>query len=295
MNINETKYIQDVVLLMNSAYNEKLDVLLKETNIVVTDNKITDVKILIEISEKTYKIVDNKESFNLNGMMRKQDTSYEFLDNKPIEIDLTLNKKLYSTIHKDVKNAKGLISYFENINNNENNSILLNTENWFANYVKQEVDIPDDMEGSLKMGYATRWLDLSKYSDPFVRKIYLFFIMKTLNCEILNSKKIVFKMYVKDDIINFYTNIRKDINQIVLYSSPQLKIPEEKRMETCKKINEINFDLPVGNFELDFEDGEIRFKTYFESVDSSFSNDYLKLLLESNIYTMTKYLDEIKS
>ncbi len=47
MNTNETIYIRDVSLLMTNSNNEKLDVLLKETNVKLTNNKIFQVERLV--------------------------------------------------------------------------------------------------------------------------------------------------------------------------------------------------------------------------------------------------------
>jgi hypothetical protein len=66
--------------------------------------------------------------------------------------------------------------------------------------------------------------------------------------------------------------------------------PVEKRGQMLELINRLNFSLFLGNFEMDFEDGEVRYRTgfFFESIEA---NEYvLDQLVMTNIAMMDKYL-----
>ncbi len=45
------------------------------------------------------------------------------------------------------------------------------------------------------------------------------------------------------------------------YSIAPVQVPEEQRLAMAEFITLANYGMAVGNFELDFEDGEVRFKT----------------------------------
>jgi hypothetical protein len=68
-----------------------------------------------------------------------------------------------------------------------------------------------------------------------------------------------------------------DQHQFVFYLNFEFPVPEERRVETARLITRANWGLLIGNFELDFDDGQLRFKS---SVD--FSNSDLTDALVSN-------------
>ena len=52
-----------------------------------------------------------------------------------------------------------------------------------------------------------------------------------------------------------------DDDSFVVYSIFPIKVPEDKRSEIAEFITPANYGLNHGNFEMDFDDGEIRYKT----------------------------------
>ena len=52
-----------------------------------------------------------------------------------------------------------------------------------------------------------------------------------------------------------------DEDSFVVYSIFPIKVPEDKRPEIAEFITRANYGLNHGNFEMDFDDGEIRYKT----------------------------------
>ena len=58
---------------------------------------------------------------------------------------------------------------------------------------------------------------------------------------------------------------------------------------------EINYDLPVGNFELDLEDGELRFRTALRLAHSALDVATLDDLVTVNIGEMIEHLPKFES
>ena len=60
-----------------------------------------------------------------------------------------------------------------------------------------------------------------------------------------------------------YDLLKKGILSYAIFNS---QAPQEKRASIAEYLHRANYGLPYGNFEMDFSDGEIRFKlaTYFE-------------------------------
>ena len=45
------------------------------------------------------------------------------------------------------------------------------------------------------------------------------------------------------------------------YSYFPINVPDEKRLKMAEFITLVNYGMRIGNFEMDFEDGEVRFRT----------------------------------
>ena len=76
-------------------------------------------------------------------------------------------------------------------------------------------------------------------------------------------------------VFDCYINVHEDQNLIEVISHFPLKIMENKRQEIGLHLHEINKKLFFGNFEFDFDTGEIRVKTYMLTeniIEKSFMN-----------------------
>jgi hypothetical protein len=85
----------------------------------------------------------------------------------------------------------------------------------------------------------------------------------------------------------FVTFDEKD-DFILVHSLCGFNTPQEKRAEMAELLTRINFVIKIGNFELDFEDGEIRFKTSIRISPDEVSNEIIKHLILTNILSMNK-------
>jgi hypothetical protein len=69
----------------------------------------------------------------------------------------------------------------------------------------------------------------------------------------------------------------------------KLKIPFAKRLEVCNFMNRVNYELAIGNFEMDMDDGEIRFRTYLDSANSEPSREQILNLIWNGAQTFDTY------
>ncbi len=294
MNEYKTQYFWSVDVKMSTPSGEELNIKITEANFIIAEGEPSEARLSIKIDNKTYQRIDKLEAFNLKQDKRKESALEGFSENKPIEIELILDKSQITKLDSKVINAEKLIETLHKLTYSDLKAPLLKTENWFALNVKQEVDVPEDMKGSLKMGYATTWVEEFETKivpTPFVQKIFDYFNKNTTNCQIVNTAfSIVFEYYYENKKWNCLLIPKEEYKQVILYIYSPKKIEKEKCMETCKEITKINYDLPIGNFELDLDNCEIRFKTYLESVNPEITDEELKLLLDANIYTINKFM-----
>jgi hypothetical protein len=93
----------------------------------------------------------------------------------------------------------------------------------------------------------------------------------------------------------FYAHVVEDKDLILLYSICPLRAPEGRRHEMSQFLTRANYGLAVGNFELDFDDGEIRYKTVLQLHGDELDSSALKRLVRANGVAMETYLPGIGS
>lgn len=75
----------------------------------------------------------------------------------------------------------------------------------------------------------------------------------------------------------------------VFYTVIPILTPESQRVQVAELIARINYGLNVGNFELDMEDGEIRYKTSIDIEGGELAHRMVETLLSVNISTADRY------
>jgi hypothetical protein len=92
-----------------------------------------------------------------------------------------------------------------------------------------------------------------------------------------------------------YAKARDDQKQFVFYSVCPVNTPDSKRLAVAEFLTRANSGMIIGNFEMDFEDGEIRYKTSIDVEGDSLSSALIKRLVYANVMMMDGYLPGIMS
>lgn len=74
------------------------------------------------------------------------------------------------------------------------------------------------------------------------------------------------------------------------YSFFPVTIPKEKRLAMAEFITRANYGLRLGNFEMDFEDGEVRYRTSVDVENDMLSISLVSNMVYPNVWTMDRYL-----
>lgn len=90
-----------------------------------------------------------------------------------------------------------------------------------------------------------------------------------------------------------YAQARETQQQFVFYSVCHATVPEEKRLIMSEFFSRANYGLIIGNFEMDFSDGEIRYKTSIDVENDRLTPALIKNLVYANVVTMDHYLPGI--
>lgn len=97
-----------------------------------------------------------------------------------------------------------------------------------------------------------------------------------------------FRMSAEKGIFHCYVTFDEVEGYMLVHTLCGFNTPKEKYAEMAELLTRINFVIKIGNFELDFEDGEIRFRTSIRISAEEVSQEMIKHLILINILTMDK-------
>ena len=86
-----------------------------------------------------------------------------------------------------------------------------------------------------------------------------------------------------------YAQERAEQQQFVFYSIFPVRVPDNKLAELSEFITRANYGMIIGNFELDYADGEIRYKTSVDVEDVDLVEPLVRHMMYANVLTMDKY------
>jgi hypothetical protein len=84
-------------------------------------------------------------------------------------------------------------------------------------------------------------------------------------------------------------SVEEEKSWLSFYSILPSNAAEEKRETIAEFLTRANYGLVIGNFELDFNDGEIRYKTSIDVEGGELTPQMIENLLHANLMTMDRY------
>lgn len=92
-----------------------------------------------------------------------------------------------------------------------------------------------------------------------------------------------------------YAQVRELDEQVLFYSICPLTVGPAKRLAIAEFLTRANYGLVIGNFEMDLEDGEIRYKTSLDAESTELTSDMIRNAVYANVLMMDKYLPGVLS
>lgn len=86
-----------------------------------------------------------------------------------------------------------------------------------------------------------------------------------------------------------YGRVNEDHETFVFFSILPLRAPEEKRASLAELITRINYGMNIGNFEMDMNDGELRYKTSIDVEGGDLTQKMVETLVTVNLSTTDRY------
>jgi len=131
-------------------------------------------------------------------------------------------------------------------------------------------------------------------SPSLFPSLVYFFKEDNWNMEVIDDEQLV-RAYFHGENGNWgcYAKATDELHQVVFYSICTVTNPDEKRSSIAEFITRANDGLIIGNFEMRFETGELRYKTSLDVEGEPLTFNLVKNLVYPNLFTMDRYLPGI--
>ncbi|WP_179862142.1 YbjN domain-containing protein [Longibacter salinarum] len=98
----------------------------------------------------------------------------------------------------------------------------------------------------------------------------------------------------EDDTWMCYAIALEEADQALFYSVYPDAVPQDRLGAVAEFITRVNFDLPIGNFELGLDTGELRMKTSIDVADDDVSVALVRNLVTANVVVMNRYVPGLR-
>jgi hypothetical protein len=92
-----------------------------------------------------------------------------------------------------------------------------------------------------------------------------------------------------------YVEAQEEHERVVARSVVPYNLPAQRRPAAMEFIARVNYGLVIGNFEMDLEDGEIRFKTGIDVKGTTLTPVLVERFVIPNLYAMNTYLPGLEA
>ena len=92
-----------------------------------------------------------------------------------------------------------------------------------------------------------------------------------------------------------FANVDEERQWFSFFSILPSNVPEEKRPIIAEFITRANYGLVIGNFEMDYNDGEVRYKTSIDVEGGELSPKMIENMMQANLMTMDRYFPGLMS
>ena len=101
---------------------------------------------------------------------------------------------------------------------------------------------------------------------------------------------------VPNGTLDIYCHYHADPNRLLIYVRPQdVPVPEEQYRPVAEYLTRTNYGLPLGNFEIDLNDGEFNFKNSVDVNQGALTAGMVQTLIVFSLECYARYLPGIQA
>ncbi|MFT4600346.1 MAG: hypothetical protein ACI857_000520 [Arenicella sp.] len=275
--------------------SEQMSIVVTAKNLqIIASSKKIQLEILV--TPEVYKIIDANHLFNLEQENRGEILGGKFDEAKPFKIVLQLKDEFVESItaaNQDQEQLKLML--IKELDNNASKT-LRSIDSWQALNVTQAIDLPSGLsdKGAVSFGFQTKWAEASIGLRESTE-------LGSLLESFLTAQEVEFKKYKHQEIWqvdihqteeSWLCNIHllNDQKMLMIVCHRPINIPAELIEITNEYIARANYGLVNGNFALNFESGELNYKTSAQIMSSDAFETTLDFLIRQSIFSYSKYM-----
>lgn len=250
--------------------------------------------------------------FHITPQAVLNDVGFEPTEN--IELQLVLAPSITNEIVKlEADTEAVLLAVLPNTPAIRSLPLLTQIELWFATEAMQNIPLPPELagEGQVRHGFRTVWrhellqlpaspqvknrqnreeTQLEQRDISLVEQVEQFLTANQLKYEMPSGQLIRMKLQSdRDASWTELIRIEEEARLVILYAIFPTLVEEAKREELALQFMNENYDLMNGAFEMDIEDGELRFRSTL-LCPVNIDQRCLKQLLQDHIQVMEHFL-----
>lgn len=253
--------------------------LVRDVALIRDGEELTDIELVMELDWAGYERVVAGDLFYVTVESRPENHLTLFHHDQPLFLKLRLAKECLDGVEPDNVLA----------------SLPTATDKWYGLSVWQPIVLDGGME--LKAGYDTVWtrpVMKQEVVGPIREAVMAYFASEDWPYELLAGMSVL-RLEFKGGYGQWYcfAQMREAEGQFVFYSACPMVAPAGRRPAIAELLTRINFGLIMGNFEMDFNDGEIRFKTSIDVEGTVLSPELIRPIVNANVTMMDRYLPSI--
>lgn len=267
----------------------------REITYVRAGGAVGEVQLELELSPAAYRRVDREQLFHLRSQDRGPGAD-RFASGKVVRLTLRLAADELPDLVAAAPDPAAAGRLLEELSHARAGSPPLSAESWFALSVTSPVELPGDepvaQSGDLAHGYATTWATRGRGLE---------LPMLAIAAEVLDEhgwdyeeldddSALGWSMSGPDGSWSSFALAREDEGRFAVYSALGERIPAQLRADAAELVARANWGLPVGNWELDMDDGTVRFKTSIDIAADRLSLGLARRAIERNLAVVDAYI-----
>jgi hypothetical protein len=267
---------------------------------------LRECRLTFELDASQYREVATRGLFHLAPDNRGPGAG-TFAPGATVRIEARLDADLLSEIELLGSSPEALAEKLRDSSRSGHWSPLVETESWLALHVTSPVPQEIDASGELRSGYSTIFALSPPPPGSSARPpAALHLPIRAVALDVLQEREIEWEETTDPEVLraavasangewSLYVVCREEYGRCSIYSQAPWRTPEAVRIAMAELLARINYGIAIGNFEMDFSDGEIRFKTSLDVAGGRLSRAMFEALLDANLAAMDAYLPALEA
>lgn len=99
----------------------------------------------------------------------------------------------------------------------------------------------------------------------------------------------------KSGDLRCFAQVMVSLEQLLFYAVAPTRVPDEDRVAVAEFLTRANYGMRIGNFEMDYSDGEVRYKTSLDFEGETLTANLIRHMIYPAVLTMDHYLPGLMS